>query len=70
MNYLGPNSDAKDIYQQNSSADSHAVVSTAVEGNLSDLMRNATLPGQALHAWTKVIAQPTYGTWPASRSTL
>ncbi len=43
MNYFQPTADARGFFQPNSSAGNASLTSTAVSGNLSDLMRNATV---------------------------
>ena len=43
MNYFKPTADARGFFQSNSSAGNASLTSTAVSGNLSDLMRNATV---------------------------
>jgi hypothetical protein len=43
MNYFQPTADARGFFQSNSSAGNASLTSTAVSGNLSDLMRNATV---------------------------
>lgn len=43
MNYFQPTADARGFYRLNSSAGNSSLTNTAVAGNLSDLMRNATV---------------------------
>ncbi len=43
MNYFQPTADARGFFQSNSSAGNASLTSTAVTGNLSDLMKNATV---------------------------
>lgn len=61
MNYFQPTADARGFFQSNSSAGNASLTSTAVSGNLSDLMKNATvvrvnIPREGLHKSTQTAA--------------
>lgn len=43
MNYFQPTADVRGFFQSNSAAGNSSLTNTATSGNLSDLMRNATV---------------------------
>lgn len=64
MNYFHPTADARGFFQSNSSAGNASLTSTAVSGNLSDLMRNATVVRVSIPSPHKspTCAEPRQGT--------